>query len=356
MSNGAGSGIPTLLLVLISPPLCQTLYHKFPVTLYMIISTPGSYRPNLEEFKKASQRIQDIAIRTQLIPLRWYEEDPRILLKPEMLQPIGSYKIRGVYNWVKKLSPDQRAKGISTASSGNMAQAVAYTAKQFNIPSRTIVFETTPQTKIDSILKYGGEVVKKTFEGWVDYTINPDEDRNFIHPLEEFGLVDGHGTIGLEIMEEAPDTETIYVALGAGFLGAGIALAAKAMNPSVKVVGVNSESSPHFYECLKQGRVVDTHMKPTLSDGSAINLGAFPNTSEVLRLVEETIDDVVLVSEEKIANAIRYLALENKLVAEGAGAICLAAALNTPVEERGKTVCVLTGGSIDAGKLVKILK
>jgi len=322
----------------------------------MIIPTPGSYRPTLDDFKKAAQRIQDIAIRTQLIPLRWYDEDPEILLKPEMLQPIGSYKIRGVYNWVKKLSPEQRSKGISTASSGNMAQAVAYTAKQFNIPSRTIVFDTTPQTKIDSIRKYGGEVVKKTFDEWVEYTNHPDEDRSFIHPLEEFGLIDGHGTIGLEIMEDEPETETIYVALGAGFLGAGIALAAKAMNPSVRVVGVNSENSPHYYECLRQGRVVNTHMKPTLSDGSAVNIGAFPNSDRLLRLVEETIDDVVLVSEEQIADAIRYLAVENKLVAEGAGAMSLAAALNTTVEERGKTVCVITGGSIDPEKLAKILK
>ena len=322
----------------------------------MLIPTPSSYRPTLEDFKKAAQRIQDVSIRTQLIPLRWYHEDPQILLKPEMLQPIGSYKIRGVYNWVKKLSPEQRAKGISTASSGNMAMAVAYSAKLFNIPSRTIVFDTTPQTKIDSIRKYGGEVVKKTFDEWVEYTIHPDADRSFIHPLEEFGLVDGHGTIGLEIMEDTPDIETIYVALGAGFLGAGIALAAKALNPRVKVVGVNSESSPHYYESYRKGKVLDTHMKPTLSDGNAVNLGSFPNSDKLLQLVKETIDDVMLITEEQIADAIRYLAVENKLVSEGAGAISLAAALSTPVKERGKTVCVLTGGSIDSEKLVKILK
>lgn len=322
----------------------------------MNMPTPSSYRPNLDDFKKAAERIQDVAIRTQLLPLRWYEEDPQILLKPEMLQPIGSYKIRGVYNWVKKLSPEQRAKGISTASSGNMAQAVAYVAKLFDIPSRTIVFDSTPKTKTDSIRKYGGEIVPKTWDEWVDYTINPDEDRSFLHPLEEFGLVDGHGTIGLEIMEDAPDVETIYVALGAGFLGAGIALAAKALKPSVKVIGVNSENSPHYYECMKQGKVIDTIQEPTLSDGSAINLGAFPNTNDVLKLVKETIDDVVLVSEDKIADAIRYLAVENKLVSEGAGAISLAAALDTPVEQRGKTVCVITGGSIDPEKLAKIIK
>lgn len=291
-----------------------------------------------------------------MIPLRWYDEDPEILLKPEMLQPIGSYKIRGVYNWVTKLSPEQREKGISTASSGNMAQAVAYTARLYNIPSRTIVFDTTPQTKVDSIRKYGGEVVRKSFDEWVEYTNHPDMDRSFIHPLEEFGLLDGHGTIGLEIMEDKPETETIYVALGSGFLGAGIALAAKALNSAVRVVGVNSENSPHYYECLRQGRVVDTFTKPTIADGNAVNLGAFPNSDKLLRLIEETIDEVVLVSEDQIKEAIRYLAVENKLVAEGSGAMSLAAALYTPVEERGKSVCVLTGGSIDPEKLAKILK
>lgn len=322
----------------------------------MIIPNPSSYRPTLEDFKKAAQRIEGVALRTQLIPLRWYDEDPQIMLKPEMLQPIGSYKIRGVYNWVKKLSPEQRAKGISTASSGNMAQAVAYTAKLFGIPCRTIVFDTTPKIKTDSIRKYGGEVVPKSWEEWVEYTINPDEDRSFLHPLEEFGLVDGHGTIGLEIMEDLPDVETIYVALGAGFLGAGIALAAKAIKPSIKVIGVNSENSPHYYECFKKGRVLDTIQKPTISDGNAVNLGSFPNSDKVLKLVMDTIDDVALVKEDEIVEAIRYLAVENKLVTEGAAAISLAAALNIPVKERGKTVCVLTGGSIDPTKLAKILK
>ena len=322
----------------------------------MILPTPSSYRPSLEDFRKAAERIKGIAMHTPLIPLRYYEKDPEILLKPEMLQPIGSYKIRGVYNWVAKLSPEQRAKGISTASSGNMAQAVAYVAKLYDIPARAIVFDTSPQTKKDSIKKYGGEVVAKSWDGWVYYTNNPEPDRSFLSPIEEFGLLDGHGTIGLEIMEDEPETETIYVALGAGFLGAGIALAAKALKSNVKVIGVNAENSPHYYESLKLGRVADTPPKPTLSDGSAGNLAAFPNSDKNLQLIKETIDDVVLVSEDQIKEAIRYLALENKLVAEGSGAMSLAAALNTPKDKRGKTVCILTGGSIDADKLSKILQ
>jgi len=321
----------------------------------MIIPTSSTYRPTLKDFKAASKRIESIAHRTSLIPLRWYEENPEILLKPEMLQPIGSYKIRGVYNWVAKLSPEQRAKGISTASSGNMAQAVAYVGKLFNIPARTIIFDTSPQTKKDAILKYGGELVTKSWNDWIEYTINPDDDRCFIHPLEEFGLMDGHGTIGLEIMEDAPETETIYVPMGAGLLGAGVSLAAKSLKPSVKIIGVNAENSPHYFESLKHGRVMDTPPKPTLSDGTAGNLSSFPNFDNSLKLVKETIDKVVLVSEEQMKDAIRYLALENKLIAEGAGAMSLAAALETPMEERGKTVCILTGGNIDADKLTKIL-
>ena len=321
----------------------------------MIIPTPSSYRPSIEDFRKAYERTKGIAMHTPLIPLRHYDDDPQILLKPEMLQKIGSYKIRGVYNWVAKLSSEQREKGISTCSSGNMAQAVAYVAKLYNIPTRAIVFNTTPQSKKDSISKYGGEVVAKSWDDWVQYTISPEPDRTFLHVVEEFGLLDGHGTIGLEIMEDAPETETIYVSLGAGFLGAGTALAAKLLKPSVKVIGVNSENSPHYYECVKNGKIVDTPPKPTLGDATAGNLAAFPKTDRILKLVMEVIDEVVLVSEEEIKEAIKYLALENKIVAEGSGAMSLAAALNTPKNERGKTVCILTGGSIDADKLYKII-
>jgi threonine dehydratase len=197
---------------------------------------------------------------------------------------------------------------------------------------------------------------QKCWDDWVQYTISPEPDRTFLHVVEEFGLLDGHGTVGLEIMEDAPETETIYVALGAGFLGAATALVAKLLNPDVRVIGVNSENAPHYYECVKQGKIVDTPIGSTLGDGSAGNLGAFPNTDGVLKLVMEVVDEVVLVSENDIKKAIRYLALENKLVTEGSGAMSLAAALNTPKEERGKTVCILTGGSIDSDKLIKIIQ
>jgi len=322
----------------------------------MIEPTPPSYRPKLNDFKEASKRIEGVAVKTPLLSLRWYNENLDILLKPEMLQPIGSYKIRGIYNIIAQLSPDQRNSGISTYSSGNMAQAVAYAGKLFNIPAKAFIKENAPVTKVNSVKKYGAEAILVPSDKVLKLLDNPPKDYFFIHPISEFRLMDGYGTIGLEIIEEAPETETIYVPLGVGLLGAAVALAAKTLKPSVKVVGVNSENSPHYYECFKQGRIVTTDVKPSLADGTAGNLAAFPNyTEHNLKLIQEVIDDVVIVSEEKIEEAVRYLALENKLTAEGSGAISLAAALDTPKKERGKTVCVLSGGSIDAYKFSKII-
>jgi len=317
----------------------------------MIKPTPSSHRPTLEDFRKAANRIKDVALHTPLIPLRRYkEEDKRILLKPEMLQPIGSYKIRGVYNWAVQLDAEERKKGLSTVSAGNMSQAVGYVANLFGVPSRALMFDYTPQSKIEACRRYGMEIILKSWEEMLNYIENIPDDRVFLHPLEEYLLLDGHGTIGLEIIENAPETQTIYVALGAGFLGTGVALAAKALKPSVRIVGVNSMNYPHFYESVKQGEPIEVEHKSTLADGTGGLV-----SDHMLRLVQEVIDDVVVVSEKMIEDSIRLLALENKLVAEGAGALSLAAALLTPREDRGKTVCILSGGSIDSKTLSQIL-
>ena len=311
----------------------------------------SKHRPTLEEFRAASERIKNVAIRTPLIPLRWYDENPKILLKPEIFQPIGSYKIRGVYNWALRLKPEDRAKGISTISAGNMAIAVAYVGKLLGIPARGIMFENTPKSKIKAVERYGAEVVLMPWKEIWDYLDNLPEDRCFLNGLEDYTLLEGHGTIGLEIIEDAPDTDTIYVAIGAGFLGGGTALAAKALKPSVKVVGVNSDAYPHFYESFKQGKPVEVEVKHSLADSIAA-----PVTREhMLRLLQEVLDDVVLVSEDMIKESIRYLATENKMFVEGAAATTLAAALNEKKENRGNTVCILSGGSIDPEKVAEII-
>jgi threonine dehydratase len=308
--------------------------------------------PNLNDFRKAADRIKNIALRTPLIPLRWYKKNPNILLKAEILQPIGSYKIRGVYNWAARLEPEKRALGISTISSGNMAQAVAYVGNYFNIPARALIWDDAPKSKFNAVESYGAEVIPIKREESSNYTNNLPKDRSFLHGGEEYILLEGHGTIGLEIIEDAPKTDTIYVPVGAGFLCAGIALAAKALKPSVRVVGVNSENVPHYYESFKQGKPVSIERKPTLADGISSGVAS----KHMLRLLQDNIDKMMTISEEDIMNSIRLLATENKLVVEGAGAASLAAALNTKQEKRGNTVCILSGGSIDPNTLSKILK
>ncbi len=236
-------------------------------------------------------------------------------------------------------------------SAGNMSQGLGYTANLLGVPSRAVMPDRTPVSKIESCRKYGMEILLLTMKEFFEYLDNLPSDYCFLHPLAEFILLDGHGTIGLEIMEDAPETETIYVPLGIGFVSSGTALAAKALNPHVRVVGVNAENAPWFYESLRKGKPVPFGSADTVAD--AIN---DPVVEDMLTLVEETLDDVVLVSEDEIRSAIRYLALENKLVAEGAGAISLAAALATSKEERGNSVCVLSGGSIDSLMLAQILE
>src|SRR4030042_1707573 len=309
---------------------------------WMSESGNPSHRPTLRDFREASERLRGVALRTPLIPLRRYKEaDSGILLKPEILQPIGNYKIRGVYNWAAQLPAEERKKGLSTISAGNMSQAVGYVANMFGVPSRAVMPDYTPKSKIEACRKYGMEIQLMTWDELLAYLDNIPEDRCFLHGLEQDLLLDGHGTVGLEIMEDAPDTDTIYVALGAVFLGAGTALAAKMIKPSVRGSGVNSVNHPHFYESYKLGKPVEVEHKPTLADGSA----AIGPTDNMLRLVREVIDYVDVVSEDSIRDAIRFLALENKVIVEGSGALSLAGALQAPRRVRCSAVCVLPGGT-----------
>ena len=325
---------------------------------WMRESRNPSHRPTLKDFHEASKRLKGVALRTPLIPLRRYrEEDTVILLKPEVLQPIGSYKIRGVFNWVAKLSPEERSRGISTLSVGNMAQAVGYVTNLYSVPAKVFISDTAPASKVNACKRYGAEI---ELVPWGKSIVNADElDHGycFINPVAEYGLMDGYGTIGLEIVEDAPEVETIFAPIGAGFLACGISLAAKALKPGIKIVGVNPENCPHYYTWMGKGEPTVFDSRPTLADGIAGD-PSFASTRAarmLFELVKETIDEVVIVPEAEIARAVRLLALENKLVTEGAGAISLAAALAMPKEERGKSVCILSGGSIDAEKLAHIL-
>jgi threonine dehydratase len=311
--------------------------------------------PSLDDARAAAERIREVAVRTPLVPLRSYSgARPEILLKPETLQPVTSFKIRGAYNWASSLTDAQRARGLSTVSAGNTAQAVAYAARLVGASARSRLPDTTPRAKIDAIEAYGMEPVFMPGDELFDWMLSAGwegEPYTFLHPWVEPLMVAGSATVGLEIFDELPDVDTVFISVGGGGLICGVGSALKALNPGIRVVAVQPEACAPIRACLAAGQPVWVDPEPTLCDGLGVPLV----TDEMWPLLRSVVDETVEISEEQVEDAIRRLALDNKLVVEGAGAASLAAALATPIEQRGRSVCVLSGGSIDGDTFAAIV-
>jgi len=305
--------------------------------------------------RAAAERIRGVAVSTPLLSLRSYASaQPDILLKPETLQPVTSFKIRGAYNWASSLTDEQRSRGLSTVSAGNTAQAVAYAARLVGASARSRLPDTTPRAKIDAIEAYGMEPVLTPGDELFDWMLSAgweDESYTFLHPWVEPLMVAGSATVGLEIHDDLPDVDTVFVSVGGGGLICGVGSALKALNPDVRIIAVQPEACAPLSASLAAGRPVWVDAQPTLCDGLGVPLV----TDEMWPLLRSVVDDTVTVSEDQVKDAIRRLALDNKLVVEGAGAASVAAALAIPVGERGRSVCILSGGSIDADKLASII-
>jgi len=309
-------------------------------------------RPTMAEVHEARERLRGVAVRTPLLQLH---ESETIWIKPEVLQPVGSFKMRGIYNAVAALDPTERAKGVSTVSSGNTAQALAWSARRFGVPARAIMPHSAPRSKIEATEAYGGVADLRTMEETFSYLRNGgyhDFEDAFIHPVANRDVVAGHGSIGLEIHEDMPDVDTVFVPIGGGGLISGIANALKALQPSVRIVGVQPSGCTPVIAGLAAGESVDVKVQ-TICDGVAVSF-MFP---EMFPLLRDLVDDIVTVDDEQVIAAIRRLALRNKIVAEGAGALAVAAALQA--HEHGtamnKTVAIISGGSINAETLAHIL-
>ena len=309
--------------------------------------------PTIDEIRQAAKRLDGIALHTPLVPLHSFDDDPGILLKPEIHQPVTSFKIRGVYNAVANLTDEQRAAGLSTVSAGNTAQALAWTAKRFGVTARTIMPDTAPPSKIEAVKRYGGDPVlvhmAEVFR-FMKQHLWEDEPYAFIHPWTNRHVMIGHGTMGLEIMDDFPDVDTVFIPVGGGGLMGGVGTALKALKPTVRVIAVEPAGCPALHESLKQGKPASVDCN-TMCDGVAVPY----MTDEVFPILRDLVERVDLVSEKAVKATIKRLALGNRMIVEGAGALSVAAALATPADERGKTVCVVTGGSIDTGKLTAIL-
>lgn len=315
---------------------------------------PSSSPPTLAEIREAAARLRDVVITSPLISLHKPDTPCDILLKLEILQPIGSFKIRGVYHAVARLSESARSAGISTVSAGNTAQALAWTGRRFGIPARSIMPDHAPQTKIDAVRELGGEPVLLPIDDVFRYMKEhgwESEPYAFIHPWTNRDVMIGHGTMGLEIVEQCPDVDTVFIPVGGGGLMGGVGSALRALRPSIRIFAVEPEGCPSLHHSLAAGRPVsvDCH---TICDGVAVPY----MTDEMFPILRDVVDESVLVSEDDVRATIRRLARDNRIISEGAGALATAAAIAMPPEKRGTSVALVTGGNIDAEKLAQILE
>jgi len=312
--------------------------------------TPDEVR--LEDIRAARDRLTGLVVRTPLVRLDVPDAAGEIWLKLENLQPIGSFKLRGAANAMLLADRSHLAHGVYTASAGNMAQGVAWSARHLGVPCTVVVPEHAPQTKVDAVERLGGRVVKVPFDRWwqtlVDHSY-PGLDGLFVHPVSDPPVIAGNGTIGLEILDDLPDVDTVLVPFGGGGLSSGIATAIRALRPDVKVFGCEVATSTPLTAALAAGGPTRVVREPSFIDG----IGGNGVLAEMWPLVSTLLTGALVSSVEQIAAAVRLLLERARVVAEGAGAASLAAALGHRVG--GRVVCVVSGGNIDGGKLATIL-
>jgi len=309
----------------------------------------------LEEIMAARSRIGAVGTNSPLVRLNIDDGPAEIYLKLENLQPIGSFKLRGAGN-ILKLTDNKKLKdGVWTASAGNMAQGVAWYAREMGLKCTIVVPDHAPETKLAAIRRLGGQIQKVPAAEWFAVVLGGQKLEGmkglFIHPVTERAVMAGHGTIGLEIVEQLPQVDAIIIPFGGGGLSTGIASAVRALKPGVKIYAAEVETAAPLAPSLAAGRPVEVEYKSTFVDG----MGAPHLIAEMWPLVSQLLDGSIVVSLEEIAAAIRLLVERNRVVAEGAGAAPVAAALAGPAGT-GRVVCVVSGGNIDTGKLVKILQ
>jgi threonine dehydratase len=309
--------------------------------------------PRLDEIRAARERIAAFVVRTPLVRLQADDAPAEIYLKLENLQPIGSFKIRGSANAMRLAPREALARGVYTASAGNMAQGVAWNARLLGLPCAVIVPENAPRAKLDAIERLGARVMKVPFDVWWSVLVEhsfPGMEGLFIHPVSDPAVIAGNGTIGLEVLEDLPDVDAILVPYGGGGLISGIAAAARALKPDVRVFACEVETAAPLAPSLAAGMPRSIEYTPSFVDG----IGAKSLLAEMWPMVRDLLAGSIVVEVAQAAAAVRLLVERNRVVAEGAGAVPVAAAL-TGRAGSGKVACVVSGGNLDSEKLVKIL-
>ena len=302
----------------------------------------------LEAFIKAKEKLSKVLLETHLIysPIFSKESGNKVFIKPENLQKTGSFKIRGAYNKISNLTVDEKKRGVIASSAGNHAQGVAYGAKESGIKAVIVMPKSTPLIKVESTKQYGAEVIlhgdvyddayKKAKE------LEEKEGYVFVHPFNDEDVLDGQGTIALEILEELPETDIILVPIGGGGLISGIACAAKILKPEIKIIGVEPEGAASAYEAIKENKVVELKEANTIADGTAVKKIGDLN----FEYIKKYVDEIITVSDYELMEAFLLLVEKHKIIAENSGILSVAATKKIK-EKNKKVVSVISGGNID---------
>jgi len=299
----------------------------------------------IDEIRRARERIGEDVLRTPLVQL-----DERTWLKLECLQPIGSFKLRGALSAIRAASPAELEGGVVTASAGNMAQGVAWAARELGVRARIVAPADAPRAKLDAVEWLGGEIVPVTHDEWWQAMVNrghPGVDGFFVHPVDDEAVMAGNGTIGLEIAEDLGDFDSVVVPWGGGGLTTGIGSAVKALRPNVRVVTAEPATAAPLAASFAAGTATAVDYRSSFVDGAGGPM-LLPGMWERARSV---VDDAVPVPLDEVAEAMRVLVARAHVVAEGAGALALAASRH----REDRCVCIVSGGNVDAGVLGTVL-
>ena len=302
----------------------------------------------LEDFIKAKENLSKVLLETHLIysPIFSKESGNKVFIKPENLQKTGSFKIRGAYNKISNLTDAEKKRGVIASSAGNHAQGVAYGAKESGIKAVIVMPKSTPLIKVESTKQYGAEVIlhgdvyddayKKAKE------LEEKEGYVFVHPFNDEDVLDGQGTIALEILAELPETDIILVPIGGGGLISGIACAAKILKPEIKIIGVEPEGAASAYEALKENKVIELKEANTIADGTAVKKIGDLN----FEYIKKYVDEIITVSDYELMEAFLLLVEKHKIIAENSGILSIAATKKLKEKDK-KVVSVISGGNID---------
>jgi threonine dehydratase len=320
-----------------------------------VATTLEPVRPiELADIREARERIATIITRTPLFRLELGPGYPDIRLKLENLQPINAYKLRGAANAVALLSESERKRGVWTISAGNAGQGVAYAARRAGVPCTVVVIETAPESKLERMRALGAKLIPVPYNvAWkaLEERSYPGAAGTFVHPFDDHNFIAGHATMGLEILEDAPETVAVIASIGGGGLITGVGSALKALKPEIKVWGAEPETAaPAALSFAKGSPQVFTEWKPSFVDGAG-GQSVFPRMWERMKPV---VDGCIVVSLDETKKAMRLLAEKARVISEGAGALTLAAALTGKIGQ-GPIVAIVSGGNVDLEKFCTLI-